>query len=76
MDEETRTQELDEDQLEQVAGGKGSGKHSSVTIHVTAVVTSTSTNRHSNTNTATSFSITSAIGGNATASVAPIIITL
>ena len=76
MDEETRTQELDEDQLEQVAGGKGSREYRSVTIHVTAVVTSTSTNRHSNANTATSFSITSATGGNATVSVAPIVITL
>jgi hypothetical protein len=69
MYEDMMIQELDEDQLEQVVGGK---RRVSNTVSATNVNTSS----NSNTNTATSSSSSSATGGSATASTGAITVPL
>ena len=80
MYEDMMIQELDEDQLEQVVGGKkhggagGGAGYSGVSNDVTLVNANTSSN--TNTNTATSSSTSTATGGNAAATTGAISITL
>jgi bacteriocin-like protein len=78
MYEDMMIQELTEDQLEQVVGGKkrhaSGGVDPSVTNSVS--VTNVNGNSNSNTNSATSSSTSSATGGTATASTGAITVPL
>lgn len=73
MYEDMSIQELNEDQLEQVVGGKKSGGSR---VSNSVAVLNANGNTNSNSNTATSSSTSSATGGSATASTGAITIPL
>ena len=74
MYEDMMIQELNEDQLEQVVGGKKSKSDPSVSNSVAVLNFNSTTN--TNSNTATSSSTSSATGGSATASTGAITVPL
>src|SRR5947209_12525069 len=76
MYEDMMIQELTEDQLEQVVGGKKAAASSDPSVLSSVTVTNFNVSTNSNSNTATSSSSSSATGGSATASTGPITIPL